>query len=206
MDGVIINSEPYWRQAIISSFQKVGLNFTEDMCRETMGMRVYEVIEYWHIKTPWQGMSLKDVETDLLKTVTQLIMNNGVAMSGLIESIQFFKQKGFKVALASSSSNALIDASLTKLGVKSEFEVINSAEHLTYGKPHPEVFIKTALQLEVNPIECLVIEDSFNGVLAGKAANMKVIAIPDDENKNDNRFVIADYNLNNLNEILELEF
>jgi len=104
MDGVIINSEPLWREAIISTFKKVGLNFTEDMCRVTQGMRLYEVIEYWYAQTPWEGMSLKELETDLLKEVTRLIVDKGVAMDGVRDSLSHFKTKGYKIALASSSA------------------------------------------------------------------------------------------------------
>jgi len=206
MDGVLIDSEPLWREAIITSFKKVGLHFTEKMCQQTMGMRLYEVIEYWYLKTPWEAMSLKKVESDLLKTVTNLIVDKGEALPGVYESLQFFKNKNYKIALASSSANSLITVVLNKLNLHDTFCVVNSAEHLTYGKPHPEIFIKTALELNVNPINCLVIEDSFNGVLAGKSAMMSVIAVPEKENWNDPRFAIADYHLKNLNEIATLTF
>ena len=171
-----------------------------------MGMRLYEVIEYWYERTPWKGMTLKEVESDLLATVTQLILDKGEPLSGVNESIQFFQNKGYKIALASSSANSLIKAVLTKLNLNNVFAVVNSAEHLTYGKPHPEIFIKTAIEMGVKPINCLVIEDSFNGVLAGKAAMMNVIAIPEKENWKDKRFCIANYNLKSLNEIPELNF
>lgn len=198
MDGIIIDSEPLWREAEIITFGKVGLNFTEKMCRETMGMRLYEVVEYWHNKTPWNGMTTKEVEKELLKTVTSLINKRGKAMIGVVESLAYFKAKNYKIALASSSSMKLIITVLNKLKLTPYFEVINSAENLPFGKPHPEIFIKTANELKVLPINCLVIEDSFNGVLAAKAALMKVIAIPDNESKNDLRFSIADFKLTSL--------
>lgn len=206
MDGVLINSEPLWREAIIFTFKKVGLNFTEEMCQKTMGMRLYEVIEYWYHKTPWGGLTLKEVESDLLKTVTQLILEKGESLPGVNESINYFKEKGYEIALASSSAQSLIEAVLNKLQLKNTFKVVNSAEHLAYGKPHPEIFIKTALDLNIKPINCLVIEDSFNGVLAGKAAMMNVIAIPEEENLEDQRFCIADHKLKSLNEITTLTF
>jgi len=206
MDGVIINSEPYWREAIIFTFNSVGLAFTEDMCRITQGMRLIEVVEYWYQKSPWQGKTIVEVEKDLLVKVTELISTKGNEMAGVKSSITYFKSKGYKIALASSSASSLIDVVLQKLNIANEFEVVNSAENLAYGKPHPEIFIKTALQLSVKPNECLVIEDSFNGVLAGKAALMQVVAIPDEESAADKRFNIADYQLNNLNEILTLNF
>ena len=108
--------------------------------------------------------------------------------------------------LASSSALSLINTVLKQLNIENEFEVVNSAEHLNYGKPYPEIFIKTAQQLNVKPINCLVIEDSFHGVLAAKAAVMNVIAIPEKENHNDLRFEIADYKINSLNEIQHLTF
>ena len=206
MDGVIINSEPLWREAIIYTFKSVGLDFTEDMCRITQGMRLYEVVEYWHHKTPWDGLSVKEVEAALLKKVTDLIIEKGPGLEGVNSSLNYFKSKGYKIALASSSALALITTVLKQLKIEHEFEIINSAEHLNYGKPHPEIFIKTAQQLNVKPINCLVIEDSFHGVLAAKAAVMKVIAIPEEENYNNPKFSIADYNIKSLTEIAQLNF
>jgi HAD superfamily hydrolase (TIGR01509 family) len=206
MDGVIIDSEPLWREALIHCFNKVGFDFSQDKCRVTQGMRLIEVVEYWYAQQPWEGKSIKEVEQDILTKVTALISEKGIAMDGVYESIAHFKSKGYKIALASSSASSLINVVLEKLNNKDEFEVINSAEFLELGKPHPEVFIKTARELNVPAINCLVIEDSFHGVLAGKAAVMKVIAIPEEKYHNDPRFSIADYNLKSLTELSTITF
>lgn len=206
MDGVIINSEPLWREALIHCFNQVGFDFSQDKCRITQGMRLIEVVEYWYAEKPWTNKSIKEVEINILQKVTELILEKGLEMEGVNQSIQHFKSKGYKVALASSSATSLIKAVLTKLNLTKSFEIVSSAENLAFGKPHPEIFIKTAQQLAVKPTNCLVIEDSFHGVLAGKSALMKVIAIPDKEAENDNRFCIADYRLNSLNEIINIEF
>ena len=202
MDGVIIDSEPLWREALILGFNEVGFDFSQDKCRITQGMRLMEVVEYWHNEQPWDNKTLEEVEQDILQKVTDLILEKGVAMEGVHESINYFKEKGYKIALASSSAKSLINTVLTKLELTETFEVVNSAEHLPYGKPHPDIFIRTAKELDVIPKNCLVIEDSFHGVLAGKAAMMTVIAVPDHENKGQKRFTIADYDLNSLNEII----
>ncbi len=206
MDGVIIDSEPLWREAIIFTFNNVGLDFNEDMCRITQGMRLIEVVEYWYEKTPWSGKTIEEVEAALLKKVTELIIEKGIEMEGVATSLDYFKTKGYKIGLASSSALSLINTVLKQLDLEDKFEVVNSAEHLNYGKPHPEIFIKTAQQLNVKPIDCLVIEDSFHGVLAGKAAVMQVIAIPEAENHNNPKFNIADYNIKSLTEIENLIF
>ena len=70
------------------------------------------------------------------------------------------------------------------------------------GKPHPAVFLNCAKKLNVHPKDCLVIEDSFNGVLAGKSARMKVIAIPEKSHQSDPRLVIADTTLDSLNDFV----
>lgn len=204
MDGVIIDSEPLWREAIIFTFNDIGLHFTEDMCRVTQGMRLFEVVEYWYDKTPWSGKTINEVESLLLQRVTQLILERGIEMEGLSLSLNYFKAKGYKIALASSSALSLIKSVINRLNIEKEFEVINSAENLKYGKPHPEIFINTAQQLNVKPNECLVIEDSIHGVIAAKSALMKVIAIPDQENTHDIRFSIADYRVNILTDIERL--
>ena len=94
--------------------------------------------------------------------------------------------------MASSSYHELIDAVLVRLGVMDYFEVINSAEDLEHGKPHPEIYLKTARELGVDPTRCLVIEDSMNGIISGKAAKMQVIAVPDATHTPDDRIILAD--------------
>ncbi len=79
-----------------------------------------------------------------------------------------------------------------------------SAEYMKYGKPHPQVFIDCAGKIGVSPHECLVIEDSLNGVIAGKAAQMRVVALPDVEHRNEKGFGVADYVVKDMTHVLEL--
>ena len=204
MDGLIIDSEPLWREAEKITFKTVGLTFTDDMCRETMGMRLAEVVKYWYNKLGWEGKTLLEIETELLATVTQLIIERGEALEGVLSSLNYFKDKNYKLALASSSHMSLINTVLLKLNLSEYFEVVKSAEHLEFGKPHPTIFIKTAEELGINPVNCLVIEDSFHGLIAAKAAMMKTIVVPDKENWNNPNYNIADFNLKSLSQINNL--
>lgn len=201
MDGVIINSEPLWREAEIATFKTIGLNFTEEMCKETMGMKLSEVIVYWFKKIGWTGKSILEVEKELLIHVTKLISEKGIILDGVESSLQYFLSKKYSLALASSSPRSLINTVLSKLNLNFYFSIVNSAEHLPYGKPHPEIYLKTAHDLNVAPDECLVIEDSWNGLLAAKSARMKTIVVPDVENQNHPYFSIADFKINSLKEI-----
>ncbi len=97
--------------------------------------------------------------------------------------------------------NTVVDC----LGIRNYFDVLCSAQNLPFGKPHPQVFIDCAKQLQILPANCLVIEDSVNGAIAGKAAQMRVAVIPDDENRHNPKFAIADYQLNSLLSLVKIE-
>ena len=82
------------------------------------------------------------------------------------------------VAIASSAHRAVIDAAVDALGLHGVFRAIVSADEVTHGKPAPDVYLRAAEQLGVDPARCLVVEDSLNGVRAGKAAGMFVVLVP----------------------------
>lgn len=201
MDGVLIDSEPLWRRTEIETFAKVGVKLNDDMCRQTTGFRVDEVIEHWYHKFPWKNISKKEVEEMIWKNIIQLVKTEGSAKDGVYESLKFLKRENVKIALASSSTLTLIKAVMEKLQLEDYFEVIHSAEFEEYGKPHPGVYISTAKQLNINPAFCVAIEDSINGIIAAKAAKMKCIAIPEKELQGDKRLGIADFTISSLKEV-----
>lgn len=201
MDGLLIDSEPLWRRAEIACFEKAGIALTEDDCRKTMGFRLNEVVEYWYAQQPWQNYSKLQLEEDILNSVTDLIHREGKPMPGVQEALTLFESQGYSLALASSSAMVLIEAVLEKLELKHRFEVVRSAQHEKFGKPHPQVFIATAQQLDVAPENCIVLEDSFHGVIAGKAAKMKVVAVPDSSEISHPKFGAADLVISSLEKI-----
>ena len=204
MDGVLIDSEPLWRKAMIEGFASIGVLITEEDCKKTTGNRLKEVVEYWFEKLDILDFLPTEIEHRIINMLVKLINNEGKAISGVIEVINFCKNKNIKIGLATSSSNQLMEAVLEKLKLKNTFKSSISAENMEYGKPHPEVFLICASQLQISPLECIVIEDSINGVIAAKAAFMRVIALPEQENINNHKFSIADYKLNNMQEVLKL--
>jgi sugar-phosphatase len=119
-------------------------------------------------------------------------------MPGLIEIIEWLSAKKIPMALASSSPMQLINGLMKHYGIFNVFQVICSAEHEEQGKPHPAVFLTTSRKLALLPEELLVFEDSFNGVIAAKAARMKCVAIPAKEHYNQTRFTAADLVLPSL--------
>ncbi len=201
MDGILIDSEPLWRRAEIDVFHQVDVSLTEEMCRQTMGLRVDEVVEYWYQRFPWQNTAKTCVADLIWQNVISLVAAEGNAQEGVYASLEFMRRQGVKLALASTSGMALIETVLARLQLKQYFAVVHSAQFEDYGKPHPAVYISTARRLGVDPTACLAIEDSINGMIAAKAARMKCIAIPDEALAGDKRLGIADVTLSSLHEI-----
>lgn len=198
MDGLLIDSEPFWQAAEKKAFRTVGIDLTTDMCLKTMGRRTDEVVAFWFRRFPWEGKSLKQVEFEIVGLVKEMIENKGSAMDGVYDTLKMLKDHQFRIALASSSSPELIQVVLHKLRIGEYFEVVHSAEKEKRGKPDPAVYLTTADKMHVNPSDCVVFEDSLAGVKAGKAAGMKVIAIPAPDQTMDNGFKLADIKLRSL--------
>ena len=206
MDGLIIDSEPFWRQSEIKVFATVGIKLTDDDCKATTGFRFDEVVDHWYYRQPWTGKSKERVHDEVLDEMENAITHRALAMPGVLDSLEYFKSRGVRMALASSSAMRLIKATVNRLNIEDYFELLVSAEHETFGKPHPAVFIRTADTLGVRHERCLVIEDSFNGILAAKAARMKCLAVPDPAHFYDPRLAIADFKLSSLEQLDTLKF
>ena len=201
MDGVMIDSEPVWHEAERIVFETVGIRLTKQDCLGTQGLRVDEVVDLWYRQYPWASPSKQDIADSIVQTVISGVQAGGVPMAGLDEAIAFFRNLGLKIALASSSSYALIDAVVDKFGVRPQFDLIYSAQEEALGKPHPGVYITTAVRLATAPDRCLAIEDSINGILAAKAAKMQCIAIPEAAARYDRRYGVADVVLDQLTQV-----
>ncbi len=198
MDGLLIDSEPIWREAEKEIFAEVGITLTDEMCFTTVGLRIDEVVNHWHSKFPWKNPSQEIIKEKVIDKVIELILQKGEILPGVIQTIEYFHSKNYPLAIASASSMRIIDAVIKKLKIKKYFTIIHSAEFEEFGKPHPAVFISTAKKLNVLPQNCLVFEDSLNGVIAAKAARMKVIAVPENIHYDDPRFTVADEKWKNL--------
>ena len=202
MDGVLIDSEPVWKIAMQAVFDEVGCGLTKKDFQKTVGLRLDEVILFWYNHTGWEGLTPQEVEEKIVQRMVELISKDGKPLIGVIETLQFLKAKGLKIGLATSSYSVLIETVLTKLNIKRYFDFTHSAEHESHGKPHPAVYLTVAEKLGVVPNECLVIEDSLNGIISGKAARMSVVCIPEKTHNPEPRLILADYQFETMLDFL----
>lgn len=198
MDGLLVDSEPWWKVAEKEVFGAKGLQLNDELLRQVMGFRLNEVVAHWYHYQPWPNPNFEDTENQIIECMVGLLNQHATALVGVKESLEFARTKGYKIGLASSSAMRLIEVVVDKLDIREYFHLLLSAETVEYGKPHPAIFIKAASLLESHERNCLVLEDSINGVIAAKAARMLCVAVPEPEKFSDPRFGIADFKLKDL--------
>ncbi|MGO8970327.1 MAG: hexitol phosphatase HxpB [Myxococcaceae bacterium] len=198
MDGLLLDSEPYWVEAELEVLGDVGVPLTPQLARETTGMRLDEAVAHWYRRFPWKTETEAAVLARLTRAAHRLILARAAAKPGVQQSLQLFQTLGIRRALASSSPLTLIEAVVEKLGLVGQFELTVSAESESHGKPHPAVYLTAAKRLGLEPSECLALEDSVNGLTSAKAAGMRVIAVPEAAHRHDARYAAADWVVDSL--------
>jgi sugar-phosphatase len=198
MDGLLLDTEPLWGISMNRVADKHGIGITRERFKETTGLRIYEVTEHWSRHYPWEGSTPEEVAEEILDDIIALSKEQGGIMRGVVQLLDLLDGHGMKIGLATSSPTRMVHALLGHFGIAHRFHCVTSADAVQYGKPHPAVFLHCAQSLGSAPHECLVLEDSVNGAIAGKAARMKVIAVPDELHFDDPRFSIADLKLSSL--------
>jgi HAD superfamily hydrolase (TIGR01509 family) len=179
MDGLLIDSEPFWRLSHRQALAEIGHAVTEDDVRQMAGRRTHEVTKHWQERFGFEDPSHELLAEQIVDKVIANIHHKGQAMAGVDRLIKELHEHGMPMAVASSSASRLIDAVLEKLGVDTYMHAVHSGEHEKRGKPFPDVFLSAAKSLSVEPKDCLVFEDSLNGVKAATAAGMCCIAVPE---------------------------
>lgn len=203
LDGLLIDSEPFWRRAEIEVFASVGVQVTEDETRQTMGLRIDDAVHHWWVRRPWEGMTPVEVERATTARVAELIAAEGAPMPGALEAVALCGRLSLPVAVCSGSYAVVIAAALHRLGIESEVTVWHSAEWEPLGKPHPGAYLSTAAKLGTDPTSCLAVEDSFNGAISAKAARMRVVAVPEAKAAGSERWGFCDAVLPSLEQFDE---
>ena len=204
MDGLLVDTEPFWEQAEIKAFQEcLGMPLTVAECKETMGMRITECIEHWQTRRPhyFQAGDVERVRAHIMAAMEDLIRTQARPLPGVENFMAFVQEQGLPSAIVSSSDYRLIEAVVESQGWTDRFALLQSAQEEEFGKPHPAVWITAARKLRVEPRHCLTLEDSPSGVISAKAARMHCIAVPYAAMRGHAAYGIADLELENLSQL-----
>ena len=177
MDGVLVDSEPFNIEIEKRQFELNHLSISEEEHHQYMGVAT-DVM--WREIAKRQSLSLP-VETLIEQNKTESIhyfteLKEIPVMPGLVDLLEKLTLKNFPIAVASSSFPEIIELILQRTGLRKHFQVVVSSQEAGKSKPEPDVFLLAAKQLGINPQDCMVIEDSANGIKAAKAAGMRCIA------------------------------
>lgn len=178
MDGVLIDSEPVYLQSLRQFLIDHDVTFDEEKLKKTVGSSVAKTDEIMYSFFS-EGTDFTAFQEEFHTIMFPPIDYKAIQNKGIKETLEEIKQRGIKLAIASSSPIEIIEKVCEELKIRSYFDSLLSGEMFHESKPHPEIYIKSAELLEVKPEECLVVEDSTYGIMAGKAAGMKVLAKQD---------------------------
>lgn len=201
MDGLLIDSEPLWQEAGAETLAQYNIQLTHEQYITTTGLRTPEWIDYWFRFFNIQNANPNEAIQRIEDAALQKILERGSPMPGVYEVLDYYQQQSLKIAIASSSPSRMIKAVIDKLNISHYIQQFTSAETLPFGKPHPQVFIECAHTLQTPPQHCLVFEDSFNGMIAAKAAKMKCVVVPEPSSFDQLRWHAADAKLKSLQDV-----
>ena len=190
MDGLMFDTESAYSVVQSEMSEKRGKVFTDEVKRPLMGKRAYEVMsllnDFWGKKENIAEL-LKEQDQKLIE-----IYNHSVGkLDGLDDLLTFLNKNSIRRCIGTSSRRFLVDVLLKKFDLESGFEFIVSGDMVTNGKPDPEIYQKCLEGLKLSGNECLVLEDSLNGIKAGVAAGCQTCAVPS-QYTNSEDFSLAD--------------
>jgi HAD superfamily hydrolase (TIGR01509 family) len=181
MDGLIIDSEPYWDMASIEMFYKRGKECPNEFLKTVIGMGMRESSQLLKDTYGFED-SVEDLIAEKREIFYRLFFKNPGLHSGVKELVRNLYEKKIPMAIATMGHNKnKAKHILSVLDLAQFFKLIITSEQVKRGKPYPDVYLDTAEKLGIPAHECLVLEDAPNGVKAGKAAGMVVYGINKDE-------------------------
>lgn len=177
MDGVLIDSEPLHLLAYQRYLADFGLTFLEEDNHNFLGMKDLDCAKHLLKRHKLEMTAIEFVQRKEA-VLHQLFKEQLQVQPGVLQTLEKTSQLQIPTAIASSATMPTIELVVELTGTRKYFQYLCSGDEVPNGKPAPDVFLLAAQRLGQNPSECLVIEDTFNGVCAAKAAGMMCIAIP----------------------------
>lgn len=181
LDGLIIDSEPFWDKADTELLRRRNKQYSTEVRKNILGRAQRESMKYFKNEF---GLSeeIDELVDERLSILYNLLLSRMTIMEGTMEIINKLHKKGLLMAMATGGHmREGVIKILSKLGLAEYFPVIVTFHDVARGKPAPDVFLKASELLYIAPKHCLVLEDSPNGVIAGKAAGMMVYGVNKDK-------------------------
>lgn len=201
LDGVIADSEPWWSEIDANLLAEYGVAYRGEYHRDVLGVSYRLAIEFYK-KTFALSVSTEEMMRRRGEIATGFFANRIGLFPSVRPVLHELRQMNLHLAIGTSSVSASARPFLDRHSLTNIFDTTVTGEEVEHGKPAPDIYLRAANKLGITADLCLVIEDALSGIVAAKAANMRVAAIPD------RRFVDpgaydkqADYVLNGLSDV-----
>lgn len=179
MDGLMVDTEPVGNMICVKANQKFGYTVTQEMLFDLIGRNHQSAKEYY-FDIFGKDYQFEDVRKEANRLREEYYANHDLEVKpGLYELLNYLKEQGIKMAVASSTMSSRVLENLKEIHVEQYFDCIIGGDMITHGKPAPDIFLKALDLLKVSHDEAVVLEDSKNGILASYYAAIPVICIPD---------------------------
>ncbi|MBX3170366.1 MAG: HAD family phosphatase [Candidatus Eremiobacteraeota bacterium] len=179
-DGTLLDTEQHNFRCWQLTARSVGLDLTEDFYRSLVGLTIEDSNQL--LRQQFGHDSPLEEWRALRREKFYQLWDDGEGpgwKAGLEVLLPYLQERDLKRAIASSSRKAELDLKLERSQLLDHFPIRVAGDEVAAGKPQPDVFLEAARRLEVEPKDCLVVEDSIMGVIAGRAAGMAVVFVPD---------------------------
>ncbi len=201
LDGVLVDTEAFSGQAGEKVLKEHGIELTPEERRKAFGRPDLDSYSKY-IKSRGLDLNPEKLVEEKDRIYSELIKGKVMPLPGAREILEHLKERGIPFAIASSGTPVKIRASLTETRLLGLINIIVSADDISQGKPHPDIFLKASEKLGISPEYCLVVEDAEAGIEAAKAAGMRCLALKS-PNTYGQDFSKADRVLDSLKEMEE---
>jgi beta-phosphoglucomutase-like phosphatase (HAD superfamily) len=180
LDGVIVDSEIWWHEVRVAWAAGHGRQWTHEDSRAVMGANSRGWARIMRERLDLEPGTEPEIERDIVDGIIERYHREGAPrIEGAVEAVRRIAAR-FPVGVASSAHGEVITAALEATELVDVIPVVVSSDEVEHGKPSPDVYLEAARRLEIPPAECLVVEDSLNGVKAAREAGMHVVLVPNE--------------------------
>ena len=203
MDGVIFDTEKVYLDIWIEVFEKYGYKMTKELYVNVMGTGRKNVIKTF-LENFGDDLPIEKMYEEKDNQLFYIIENQGIHLKeGVKELFSMLKEKNYKIALATSAKRERVEKQIKDKWLKESFDAIVCGDDVEKGKPSPDIFLKAAKKIDVEPENCFVVEDSPAGIKAAFSGGMKGIHVEDLKAADEDILKYCEKNFKNLQEIKE---
>lgn len=209
LDGTLVDSMWIWSEVDMKFMKKYNLTtIPQDFEKIIEGKSFTETAQYFLDIFPGLNRTVEEIQREWTEMTMGLYTTKVPLKPGAGDFLSRMRSQGILLGIATSNGRELVDATLKALSIEDYFTSVVTSCEVCAGKPSPDVYLKVAENLQINPQSCLVFEDLTKGIQAGKNAGMTVCAVDDEFSRphEEEKKSLADYFIYDYNDIQSMTY